>query len=291
MCFFLILLLVVSCGRQDSTPYTGFSPPYFYTDPYSYTDPSTPYFWKAEKEGKVTYLLGTIHVAVSLHELPCAVTIEKHLKNSDLVFLEMTENNENEEDNKAYQEQDLSPNGEDFKTLTPESQKFLIEHDINSNLNYLNLWLYLDYLCMGQAVGLSSLTVSMDSQVEQLAKHWKIPRKPLDTPTIRAPMTSIITAEDVESKIQSHKICVEQMREHQQAYKTGNLSIITNNSDFNEVFLKNRNELWLSKLKSELDNYNHIFIAAGALHFIGAFNLVDMLKEEQFSVERMSSCP
>ena len=46
-------------------------------------------FWEAEKEGRHFYMLGTIHVGVSLSELQCNKKIEDKLKQSSLVFTEV----------------------------------------------------------------------------------------------------------------------------------------------------------------------------------------------------------
>ncbi len=46
-------------------------------------------FWKAEKEGKHFYMLGTIHKGVSLSELSCAEKIEDKLKQSEIAFTEI----------------------------------------------------------------------------------------------------------------------------------------------------------------------------------------------------------
>ena len=45
-------------------------------------------FWKAEKNGKHFYMLGTIHLGVSLSELQCHELIENKLKESSRVFTE-----------------------------------------------------------------------------------------------------------------------------------------------------------------------------------------------------------
>ena len=48
----------------------------------------SPFVWKVEKEGKVSYILGTIHAGVSLEEIPCYDKISSKIKASDLLFLE-----------------------------------------------------------------------------------------------------------------------------------------------------------------------------------------------------------
>ena len=61
----------------------------------------------------------------------------------------------------------------------------------------------------------------------------------------------------------------------------------TNNLDEN-ILLKNRNELWLKKFLSAHEEYESIFIAAGLTYFTENHNMLDMLEEEGFSIERMT---
>ena len=58
--------------------------------------------------------------------------------------------------------------------------------------------------------------------------------------------------------------------------------------DFSEaVFFKNRNQLCLKKFVEVQGKYDSIFLVAGIGHFVGPHNMLDMLKEKGFSVERM----
>ena len=61
-------------------------------------------------------------------------------------------------------------------------------------------------------------------------------------------------------------------------------------TEFSKSALRDRNEKWVAKFQSMYNDYDNIFIAVGVGHFIGPFSLIDMLKEEGFSVEQMS-CP
>ena len=45
-------------------------------------------FWKAEKDNQIFYILGTIHLGVSLSELQCTNIIQDKIKNSPFVFTE-----------------------------------------------------------------------------------------------------------------------------------------------------------------------------------------------------------
>ena len=63
-------------------------------------------------------------------------------------------------------------------------------------------------------------------------------------------------------------------------------------NDIKIILLKNRNALWLEKLLEALESqdYEQIFLAAGAAHFTEYANLLDMLKAEGFSI-RPVTCP
>ena len=64
------------------------------------------------------------------------------------------------------------------------------------------------------------------------------------------------------------------------------IEIFKNN--YNQNLLKARNEIWLEKLLSAHNSYNNIFVAAGLVHFTDNFNILDKLKEEGFSVQRLN---
>ena len=59
-------------------------------------------------------------------------------------------------------------------------------------------------------------------------------------------------------------------------------------ADESTSVFKDRNEKWLPKFKSAHAQYNRIFLMAGYGHFTSRDNLINMLKSESFSVERVS---
>ena len=56
-----------------------------------------------------------------------------------------------------------------------------------------------------------------------------------------------------------------------------------------EKLLKERNEKWLPKILSAHNSYNNIFVATGAGHFIGEYDVLNLLKKEGFVIKRFSS--
>ena len=73
-------------------------------------------------------------------------------------------------------------------------------------------------------------------------------------------------------------------------YKNGELTL-TNEFTYEQdkVILKDRNKQWFIKFKNAHGKYNEIFLASGTAHFIGNFNLLDMLKADGFSISRMNA--
>ena len=63
----------------------------------------------------------------------------------------------------------------------------------------------------------------------------------------------------------------------------------------NDALLKNRNELWVEKILSSLENedkafieHKPLFMSAGALHFVGSDNVLDRLKGEGFKITKIN---
>ena len=57
---------------------------------------------------------------------------------------------------------------------------------------------------------------------------------------------------------------------------------------FNQKVLKERNEKWLSQIVSAHQKYDSLFIAVGAAHFIGEYDILNKLKKEGFEIKRFS---
>ena len=261
---------------------------------------SKPYFWKAEKDGKTSWLLGTYHNGISLNELLCSDAILVKLKNSDLVLTELGKPLDEQKQSQWNKDLYYSPEGRDFKQLSSESQRFLEQRGVNKQLSYNALSSVLSNLCMEDVIGEVKARISMDEQVESIAIQSGIPLQALDNLELRKPIKNLITKEYIEEMISTLPLCSEFMRAYIASYKKGiplpyeakGLARWVKNrystTENNELILKNRNEKWFNQYKSAHKNYNHIFIAAGANHFTEAFNLVDMLRRDDFDVERRS---
>lgn len=282
-CFFLFL--IVSCAGPSDQP----RPVKGTQEVKIFYDAKKPYFWKVEKGGKVSYLLGTIHIGVSLNELFCSDVIQEKLKNSDLLFVELVSSSEQQG---AVIDDLFSPNGEDFKRLSPSSQVFLKEKGVPNNLNCTGLNLVIPVICLQEVFGEQSLKIQMDEEVQSMAKTYGIPMKSLDEDEVVSQLKTVFTCEDVERDIKNYPACLERTKGFFDAYRTSSFTSEQINgaldNNVNKVLFKERNEQWLSKFESAHGKHDRIFVAAGTAHFIGDFNFIDMLKEKGFSIERVS---
>ncbi len=278
----LFLILFVSCGPNTSKTQADDTKQPNETN----VEQGQPYyFWKVEKQGKVSYWLGTIHVGVSLLDLPCSYTVIDKLDNSDLCF---TETILSEKTEQPY-EGKFSPNNENFNQLNSNSQLFLTTKGLPENLSFLVYITVLEVMCIKETLGSAALHTMMDKQVEVAAQSKGIPVKALDTPNAIKPLIDSTTKEDVVESIQNYPQCLANIENSLNKYKQGKWLFSEDmEGEFYEHALKDRNEKWMAKFLSAYNNYNNIFVAVGVAHFIGPFNLIDMLKEAGFSVEQMS---
>ena len=276
------LFLTVSCGPLFSA--------------------NKPYFWKVEKDGKTSHFLGTLHNGIPLTELLCSDTIITQLKNSDLVLTELGEGIVDPQQRKVWKETlHLSPNNEDFNQLSPESQRFLERNGISKELSYNAMTFALSKLCMRAAVGEEAAQISMDDQVEATAIDLNIPLQALDTLELRRPVKEhTLTKEYIEQRIETFPWCPASIQYLIFYYKRGQsrpyevrgldrwLQNRYSRDENDKWLLKNRNEKWVDQFKEAHKSYDRIFVAAGNLHFTGAFNLVDILRRDGFKIERVS---
>lgn len=311
-----------------------------------------PFFWTLDKDGKRSYILGTIHQGIALEELQCSELISNRVKSADLVFTEVspaTMKRVAEEQEILFiteLAEELTHSGRDFHNLSPSAQQFFRD---KIDQGYNERWLYAPNFDWKELVekfsynglvrmirifcieehGINSVPqsqessfslVGLDVQIQQLAQDTQRTQRYLDNDEIRLSIHKQrqeifrpkADLETVEETIKNYdKNCSREKFERQEEfrlnfikkmeedYKVGKLTVMSlldlngagrEQMDFvNEVMLKSRNEIWLTKIIKAFENHNSIFIAAGLLHWLGEYNLLDMLKEEGFSINRIDA--
>lgn len=308
----LSFFLFISCGSGEGSAGKG-GVPAGETDQESRAVKS-PFFWKVEKEGKVSYLLGAYHYGVSVHELLCSEVILEKLHGSDLLFLEAIQADTITFPQKIDQiQKGIAPEGNeklfspdfflsdntDFQQLSLTSQEFILQKNLPKNLSYSGFKRGLVLMCVKEIVG-TDITISMDQEIEDAARNQQIPLRSLDKNKKSAFVEFLIAydflgvftigpnAEDVEQAVETYpKWCNDSLSVKDSDFKNG----YTNphvEAYRDKNILELRNKLWLSKFMSAHEQYDHIFLIGGNSHFISQDNLIGMLRSEGFSVERVS---
>ena len=202
---FLLSFFLISCSGDNTKVNTnGSLPGNKNNQNVSSCDLNTsnqwPYFWKIEKDGKTSYVLGVIHITVSLNELPCASYIESRLKNSDLLFSEFSSAWVNILKEKKPIEADSELNylytqngfelmydedGSDFLQLSQSTQSFFREKGVNTKLSHAGFIVASSALCFAKAYGHSIIQKSIEKGLIEAAKSSDVSIKPLDTVELR----------------------------------------------------------------------------------------------------------
>ena len=323
-----------------------------------------PYFWKAEKENQVMYILGTFHYGISLKELQCSDTISSSLEQSNFLWTEIGKELQEELQElipveiivqEFFKKQAIDKSGNSFTSLNKKTQDFFLNKETQDLLNKLNiaedvqvqdlsyfgLYSLLDGMCTFKNKEILQkiiedfqklYNIKLDVEIQELANTHNILQASLDEKhyildLYKTNVQSIndfhMRIEDIEEKVKGYnKECspenfrkkygiVDQLKELLEKYKRGeSLDVLTllrtaiknfgylddeqtkiSEDHFIHNLLRKRNEIWVKKLLSayESNKYSKVFVAAGTAHFIGPYNVLDMLKKENFSIKRFNS--
>ena len=196
-----------------------------------------PFFWKAEKEGKSIYILGTIHFGVGLEDLQCQSEIFDSLSKADLLWTETDLKRQQELMQTAVGTLMMNPSGHSFNSLSEKSQNFLreksqgrysdgkasegskeevlTEYEAVKKLSYFGLYAYIQSLCqIEHKEFLADLTSkrkakNMDSSIQQLGRQKSIPQNYLDEENYFIELTreqlGKISKEQVEKGIRNYR--------------------------------------------------------------------------------------
>ena len=255
-----------------------------------------PYFWKVQKDGKTSYLLGTMHKPTSVDELVCSKEIRHRLESSDLVFVEINHlSPESREVVDTQKQWMLSKHGREFWALGRKSQEFLKSKGVNERLNLYGYTLVLDNLCNYGVDDTSGLR--LDERITNIAYSKEIPVQDLDDFNEKKDrvMSEHVKKVDDLNQLSSEEfwIAIRSIDQHitqfdQQCppqqlvniidlYKIGMggfhflntvdvLSVLEKEHFFLEI--KRRNSRWLNRFEEAHKNYDRIFLAGGLAHFM-----------------------
>ena len=199
-----------------------------------------------------------------------------------------------------------------FSELSPKSQEILTKYGVNIQGNHVDFVHFIQRIATYKA--LFSFP-SLDSQIKKIALSHSIEIKALDDnkrvskdfddnkrigkdlqatssskPSYTVDHTVIEQLiEGMDNLVAQIKLQSVQISQIYKLYDANRLrEVVVSKLPSKKILLKNRNELWLEKFMEAHEKYENIFLAAGVAHFIGAHNMLDMLKEKGFSLSRMT---
>lgn len=296
----------------------------------AYTEPiPSPLLWKAEKRGKVIHIFGTIHLGVSLSDLPKEFL--GYIDNSTELLLEP---NPNELKEKELIKMTTLPDGQSLdELLSQESWEIFLESygqlfikEIRKNntpwwasttmsvmefvsesfyedftksfsqflvedtLKYQKPWAVLTSIEMF----LSDSNGMLDSEIEDYAKGKGLNINDLeDYSTVFSALDKAITIDDLEKALLNLDQMPEYLSELHNCYILSDIPCLEElisegaTPQQYEILLSQRNRAWIPVILEHLEKSDSLFVAGGAGHFIGRDNVLSLLEEEGFSVERV----
>ena len=310
------------------------------------TEPKGPFFYRADKEDKSLYLLGTMH-SESLDQLQCRSPIMSFLEDSDLLWSEVSEGIKLQTQAKILADLEESAEPE-FNSLSENSKRFLVDtfkritqtsHSVaveqlqQANLPSIGLFLLLQCIPPEIIQFIQSQANGMDSVIQKMADSLNIPQNFLDDLQSYSAVFEInipslnFTVKDINFTIDDHDQFCKSTEDNllplyqtastfQNLYRMGEIDensfedVLKSNYQkshfyyslfdkpvpedknfkaFKDTVLKNRNQKWIEKIRQSHKDNNSIFIATGLGHLIASDNILDMLKEDGFSIQRMNA--
>ena len=192
-----------------------------------------------------------------------------------------------------------------FNNFSQSNQTFLINQGAHTTESYASLFYFINTIAYYRAY--YSLP-SLDKQVKQIALSHSVEIKSLDDNNrlnqdfkllsyFNKPII-FVGYKDVKDLIKNidnlTKLFQKILLNKVPLYKMYDIDFF-NSATAKEIegldtqaLLKNRNQLWLEKFLTAHKKHGNIFLSAGLTHFIGEYALLDSLKKEGFSVERIT---
>ena len=272
----------------------------FFISTFSFAEQiSSPFLWKAEKDGNVAYLFGTHHIGFSLSDLPESL---KSYIDSSKNFLTELATNVNMED--FVKKASLSNGRSLDEYLSQDSWNKLrqiMQNELPEEmLKTIRPWYVSGLLAAKESpFSPSQEAKSLDRELKQYAQNQGLEIIALEDGNLPTSIFEIlVSAQDLESQIQefsNDSIISRQaeLLELYNCYKAGDLACIEANILQNvdemerQLLLMRRNKDWVPLIE-KFSKSGQSFVATGVGHMLGEGNLLLLLEERGFSITRVS---
>lgn len=269
---------------------------------------TSPFLWRLEKNGKVSYLLGSMHMGIAASELPFSIH-QLFRKSTTHVF---ESNGQLDTKSKALLTQSSADNKNGpclDQTLSPKAWQ-IYHHDLLPFEEFQYRCLppsgaYDFYLNM-RAIILGGEQTSLDGDLMAESRAPGFQTEYLETSAeamdallavYSSPSKKIITAQELSAYLTGDRLkdVKEEIAKSYQlalAYKSGDFQQIDalTGDEMAELYpelIARRNQLWLPRLLKILERGSS-FITVGAAHMTGPSSLLTLLKNEGYNVHRLA---
>ena len=280
--------------------------------PTQHTPINHPYFWKVEKDGNTSYLLGTFHSIITIDELLCPQEIQHRLENSDLLLVESNYLSEKHQDFMAViRQMKVSTDGGEFQKLRKESQEFFRSRGVSEKMNFYGYSVAFRQLCrhgveqtrglilddritnIAYSNGISVSELERNTQYSRAIKEREKKRNTYDKlPEFKLELARKILNEKVRQF--SNECPPELLIKNIEDYKSGKgiedfkkyMSHLTPKERAADIaIMKERNLQWLERFEEAYQSHEGVFLVGGLSHFVDSFNFTNLLRDRGYVVE------
>lgn len=254
--------------------------------------------WEVKsKDGKNTsYLYGTMHLMdANLFSFP--KKIEKNLQKSDVLCMEIASLNSNLSPDAFFMKDKTINdffNNSQLDSIYRWAEKALLMNKEQFQTNFKNAKPFMLMQFIMQA-SLPSNTKSYEREFEALATEKKLQLKGLETVDQQLSLFDGFSykeqAEMVMGSLRDEEKSKKSFDDMQQIYLTQNLdnlyTFMKKDADSpignSRVFLEDRNQNWIPKMKEMMKNQT-VFFAVGAAHLAGPEGIIELLIKEGYTL-------
>jgi uncharacterized protein YbaP (TraB family) len=263
---------------------------------------SNPFFYALQKDGKTTFLLGTLHMGVPLDSLPSYVrnavananslTVETHQNSKAMdacvtLLLAKTMFRMN-----GKMSDDLSPKAWRLLTNALKQRHGLSPSVVNRlSPSAASILLGLDRSALKRG--------TLDNEIEEKFKRRGVPIHGLEHAVVQTNiMKNISTVADLENQLMIlNENSKSGSKSQEQMYFDGDLAgfegaydqAFAENASWAKAALTDRNTAWIPKIRMLHAKPGLHFVAVGTLHLVGNTGLIKLLAAEGFAVTRVTS--
>ena len=256
---------------------------------------SRPFLWKAEKEGKTAYLLGTMHIGFGVADLP--EELFPFVDSSSRLFIEADLSSI---DQSAMEQRMYYQGGESLdQFLSPAAWETLVKEIAvvpADTLKKMTPGAISQGIVLPWAVSQLQLTGRMDFELVEYANSRSLSMGYLEDAEVQLGLFDLFTPELLEEELNSGIPLLEEattrLRNLYDCYRASDLGCIENitqeafdESESLAISTKERNQSWIPVIESALATEEQIFVAAGVAHFVLEGSVLEFLKRQGYTVE------